>query len=179
MPIHGYSFLYLHYLSFLNLVTMLSIETGTIRKKHSHFKPGAAGSKYTLMNTKCLNIEGTWTLILCRFLILFKLSNNDTRSRFSQGTEPKFVFSHKLLPRSPTMAFSSVRENVTPNTQLEIVLENVIVHYILLIMFNFILYFITLLWQIFGYLYDVILVLWLKWTKIIILYLVVIDIMSG
>ena len=32
-----------------------------------------------------------------------------------------------------------------PSTQLEIVLENVIVHYILLIMFNFILYFITLL----------------------------------
>ena len=34
------------------------------------------------------------------------------------------------------MAFSSVRENVTP-TQLEIVLENVIVHYILLIIYNF------------------------------------------
>ena len=26
------------------------------------------------------------------------------------------------------MAFSSVKENVTPNTQLEIVLENVIIH---------------------------------------------------
>ena len=53
------------------------------------------------------------------------------------------LFTHKLLPRSPTTAFSSVREN--PNTQLEIVLENVIVHYILLIIYNFILYFITLL----------------------------------
>ena len=42
------------------------------------------------------------------------LSNNDTRSTFSQGTEPKFVFSYKLSPRSPTMAFSSVRENVAP-----------------------------------------------------------------
>ena len=30
-------------------------------------------------------------IILCRFLILFRLSKSDTRSIFSQGTEPKFV----------------------------------------------------------------------------------------
>ena len=43
------------------------------------------------------------------------------------------------------MAFFECEGKCYPNTQLEIVLENVIVHYILLIMFNFILYFITLL----------------------------------
>ena len=37
-----------------------------------------------------------------------------TQGLFSQRTEPKLDLSHMLLPRSPTMAFSSVRENVTP-----------------------------------------------------------------
>ena len=32
-----------------------------------------------------------------------------TQGLFSQRTEPKLDLSHKLLPRSPTMAFSSVR----------------------------------------------------------------------
>ena len=46
-----------------------------------------------------------------------------TQGLFSLRTEPNIVLNHKLLPRSPTMAFSSVRENVTPT--LKIVLENV------------------------------------------------------
>ena len=37
-----------------------------------------------------------------------------TQGLFSLRTEPNIDLSHKLLPRSPTMAFSSVRENVTP-----------------------------------------------------------------
>ena len=37
-----------------------------------------------------------------------------TQGQFSHRTEPKLDLSHKLLPRSPTMAFSSMRENVTP-----------------------------------------------------------------
>ena len=37
-----------------------------------------------------------------------------TQGLFSLITEPNIVLSYKLLPRAPTMAFSSVRENVTP-----------------------------------------------------------------
>ena len=37
-----------------------------------------------------------------------------TQGLFSLRTEPNIDLSHKLSPRSPTMAFSSVRENVTP-----------------------------------------------------------------
>ena len=40
------------------------------------------------------------------------------RQKLIDGTNRADV-DHKLLPRSPTMAFSSVRENVNPNTQLE------------------------------------------------------------
>ena len=40
-------------------------------------------------------------------------ANNDTRSDFLKN-RTKIVLDHKLFPRSPTMAFSSVRENVTP-----------------------------------------------------------------
>ena len=53
----------------------------------------------------------------------------------------KNVLDHKLLPRSPTMAFSSVRE-MLPQHPVGIVLENIIVYYILLmilILINFIL----------------------------------------
>ena len=44
----------------------------------------------------------------------FKESKHDSRSILSHRTEPKLDLSHKLSPRSPTMAFSSVRENVIP-----------------------------------------------------------------
>ena len=37
-----------------------------------------------------------------------------TQGLFSLITEPNIDLNHKLSPRSPTMAFSSVRENVTP-----------------------------------------------------------------
>ena len=63
-----------------------------------------------------------------------------TQGLFSLRTEPNIDLSHKLSPRSPTMAFSSVRENVTPT--LRIVLENVITHNIfILFLFYFILIF--------------------------------------
>ena len=48
----------------------------------------------------------------------------------------KIVLDQELLPRSPTMAFSSVRENV-PQHPVGIVLENISVNYILLMVFNF------------------------------------------
>ena len=80
-----------------------------------------------------------------RFLSSWMLLQKVTQGLYFLKEQNQNLLSHKLLPRSPTMAFSSVRENVTPNTQLEIVLENVIVHYIMLIIYNFILYFITLL----------------------------------
>ena len=58
-----------------------------------------------------------------------------TQGLFSHRTEPKLDLSHKLLPRSPTMDFSSVRENVTPT--LRIVLQNVSAHCISLFNFEF------------------------------------------
>ena len=42
-----------------------------------------------------------------------------TQGLFSHE-QNQYFSKHKLSPRSPTMAFSSVRENVTPNTQLEL-----------------------------------------------------------
>ena len=56
-----------------------------------------------------------------------------TQGPFSLRTEPNIVLNHKLLPRSPTMAFSSVRENVTPT--LRVVLENIITHNIFILFY--------------------------------------------
>ena len=63
-----------------------------------------------------------------------------TQGLFSQRTEPKIVLSHKLSPRSPNMAFSSVGK-MLPQHSVGIALENVNAHYILI--FNFIFYFIV------------------------------------
>ena len=58
-----------------------------------------------------------------------------TQGLFFSMNRTKIVLDHKLSPRSPTMAFSSVRENVTQHP-VGIVLENVIANYIILIIFN-------------------------------------------
>ena len=57
--------------------------------------------------------------LVLNFAIITGLMLIMTQGLFSQRTEPKLDLSHKLLPRSPTMTFSSVSENVTPtlNTQ--------------------------------------------------------------
>ena len=64
------------------------------------------------------------------------------RSIFSMN-RIKFILDHKLLPRSPTMAFSSVRENVTPTPSWKCV-ENIIIYkifYLIMFYFNFILFY--------------------------------------
>ena len=43
-----------------------------------------------------------------------------TQGLFSQRTEPKLDLSHKLSPRSPTMAFSKCEGKCYPNTYLEL-----------------------------------------------------------
>ena len=71
-------------------------------------------------------------------------SKSDTRSIFSQGTEPKFV-KPQGFTKVTYHGFFKCEGKCYPNTQLEIELENIIIHNILLIKYNFILYFITLL----------------------------------
>ena len=61
------------------------------------------------MNEKKTNIQ----LYCVDFSFCFNYLNM-AQGQFSHRTEPKLDLSHKLSPRSPTMAFSSVRENVTP-----------------------------------------------------------------
>ena len=67
----------------------------------------------------------------------------DTRSIFSLN-RIKFILDHKLLPRPPTMAFSSVRENVNHNTQVEMCWK-------MLSFINYFIYFKKLLYLYFIY----------------------------
>ena len=77
--------------------------------------------------------------MLCRFLILFILSNYDTRSTFSLN---RIILYSQAFARSPTLAFSSVRENVNLNTKLEMcwkILLFIKLFYLILFLFYLIL----------------------------------------
>ena len=89
---------------------------------------------------------------------------------FLKGTKPKlFLLSHTLSPRSHIMAFSSVRENVTPTHSWKLCWENVIVHYILLIIYNFIFVFHYIIVMNVDYYYDVIIGSLIEMSPIIII----------
>ena len=70
------------------------------------------------------------------FLILFKLSNNDTKSNFLKDQNQN-CSRPQAFTKVTYHGFFMCDGKCYPNTQLEIVLENVIINYILLMMFNF------------------------------------------
>ena len=74
-----------------------------------------------------------------------------TQGLYFLKEQSKNLFSHKLMPSSPTMGFLKCEGKCDPNTQMEIVLENIIVPYILLIMFNLILFYFISFYILFLY----------------------------
>ena len=90
-----------------------------------------------LCHKVCINnLKLNNSLIFCRILILFKLSNYDTRSNFLKEQNQNCSRPHAFT-KVTYHGFFKCEGKCYPNTQLEIVLENVIINYILLMMFNF------------------------------------------